>query len=38
MAVDKIVDSTSLAIEVKSGIDSKGADTYSKKVFSKFKK
>lgn len=33
MAVNKIVDSTSLAIEIKSGVDSKGADTYSKKSF-----
>ena len=33
MAVSKIVDSTSLAIEVKSGVDAKGADTYSKKSF-----
>lgn len=33
MAVSKIVDNTSLAIEVKSGTDAKGVDTYSKKSF-----
>ena len=33
MAAERIVDSTSLAIEVKSGVDAKGADTYSKKSF-----
>lgn len=33
MAVIKHLDNTSLAIEVKSGVDSKGADTYSKKSF-----
>lgn len=33
MAVNRIVDNTSLAIEVKSGTDAKGADTYSKKSF-----
>ena len=33
MAVNRIVDSTSLAIEIKSGVDAKGADTYSKKSF-----
>lgn len=34
MAVSKITDSTSLSIEVKSGTDSSGAATYSKKSFS----
>ncbi|WP_026887563.1 DUF1659 domain-containing protein [Clostridium beijerinckii] len=33
MAVTKVIDSTSLSIEVKSGTDEKGAATYSKKSF-----
>lgn len=33
MAVNRIIDNTSLAIEVKSGTDAKGVDTYSKKSF-----
>lgn len=33
MAVSKILDNTSLSIEVKSGTDAKGVDTYSKKSF-----
>ena len=34
MAVNKMIDSKSLAIEVKSGVDAKGVTTYSKKSFS----
>lgn len=34
MAISKIVDSKSFSIEVKSGVDAKGADTYAKKSFS----
>lgn len=33
MAVDKIASSKSLSIEVKSGVDAQGADTYAKKSF-----
>lgn len=33
MAVTKVIDSTSLSIEVKSGTDAKGVDTYAKKSF-----
>lgn len=34
MAVSSIIDSTALSIEVKSGVDAKGAITYTKKSFS----
>lgn len=34
MAVIKTPDTKSLSIEVKSGIDAQGADTYAKKSFS----
>ena len=34
MAVTKTPESKSLSIEVKSGIDAQGADTYAKKSFS----
>lgn len=37
MALTKGVKEKSLSIEVKSGTDSKGADTYSKKSFSGLK-
>lgn len=33
MAVSKIIASKSLSIEVKSGTDAKGVDTYAKKSF-----
>jgi len=33
MAAEKILNSTSLSIEVRSGVDSKGVDTYAKKSF-----
>lgn len=33
MTIDKIVNSKSLSIEVKSGVDAQGADIYSKKSF-----
>ena len=34
MAVNKIVDSTSLTIEIQNGVDKSGDPTYSKKTFS----
>ena len=33
MEITKVAKSKSLSIEVKSGVDSKGADTFSKKSF-----
>ena len=33
MAISRNIDSTSLAIEVKSGVDAKGVETYAKKSF-----
>lgn len=33
MAITKVAKSKSLSIEVKSGVDAQGADTYSKKSF-----
>ncbi|MZK53605.1 DUF1659 domain-containing protein [Clostridium beijerinckii] len=38
MAITKVAQSKSLSIEVKSGVDSKGADTYSKKSFANVRK
>ena len=37
MAVSKVINTTSFAIEVESGIDKTGAKTYSKKNFSGIK-
>ena len=34
MAVNKIIDSTSLTIEIQNGVDKSGDPTYSKKTFS----
>ena len=33
MAVNKIIDSTSLTIEIQNGVDKSGDPTYSKKTF-----
>lgn len=33
MAISKMVNTTTLAMEVKSGVDAKGLDTYAKKSF-----
>lgn len=33
MAVNKIIDSTSLTIEIQNGVDKSGDPTYSKKLF-----
>ena len=37
MAVSKIIDSTSLTIEIQSGVDKAGDPTYSKKNFGKIR-
>jgi len=38
MAITRIMSSKSLSIEVKSGIDAKGADTFAKKSFPNVRK
>nr|WP_312289499.1 DUF1659 domain-containing protein [Clostridium chromiireducens] len=38
MAITKVAQTKSLSIEVKSGVDAQGADTYSKKSFANVRK